>query len=327
MCDLATAALFDPVGSLIDDQSFELGVRNTFVCISERETQRKRCISAPPALAQREHAAPSARDIDCDRSMSIDKVCSELGGHYLTCDIPDDGESCTLNSWYPVFENVHVSVQNCSDISYGDALRGTYSDFDLGYIAKHRDACDPDFSAPSDSTVASCPDTHERQVLACGSVRMRVANKDAHYDNVPPLTTVRSHAAQCLQRQEEASGVYAGADVALGDGLHDGAVSTYSGVHRNSMKVKRTFTRMFIGNMPHFMNGMRMQEELCKTGFFGTYTSVNFPVNRDGSGRGFGFVTFSCTKEARRFASTFNGYEIDGHCCYVNPAARQHEDL
>eukprot|EP00928_Gymnodinium_smaydae_P049348 TRINITY_DN3310_c0_g1_i3.p1 TRINITY_DN3310_c0_g1~~TRINITY_DN3310_c0_g1_i3.p1 ORF type:complete len:273 (-),score=45.17 TRINITY_DN3310_c0_g1_i3:494-1312(-) len=85
----------------------------------------------------------------------------------------------------------------------------------------------------------------------------------------------------------------------------------------------KTITKMFIGNLPCSMSTDRMEAELCKHGFFGTYMSLNLPRKGNGIGRGYGFVSFWSAEEAQRFASVFRGCEFEGHRCYVNPAARQ----
>eukprot|EP00928_Gymnodinium_smaydae_P009922 TRINITY_DN13720_c0_g2_i1.p1 TRINITY_DN13720_c0_g2~~TRINITY_DN13720_c0_g2_i1.p1 ORF type:complete len:299 (-),score=58.34 TRINITY_DN13720_c0_g2_i1:418-1233(-) len=92
--------------------------------------------------------------------------------------------------------------------------------------------------------------------------------------------------------------------------------------HRGSARSK-AFTKVFIGNLPCSMSTDRMAVELCKHGFFGTYTSVNVPCNAAGIGRGFGFVTFCSAEEAQRFVSVISGCEFEGQHCYANPAAQQ----
>eukprot|EP00928_Gymnodinium_smaydae_P054230 TRINITY_DN38041_c0_g1_i1.p1 TRINITY_DN38041_c0_g1~~TRINITY_DN38041_c0_g1_i1.p1 ORF type:complete len:286 (-),score=40.75 TRINITY_DN38041_c0_g1_i1:187-1044(-) len=103
----------------------------------------------------------------------------------------------------------------------------------------------------------------------------------------------------------------------------DAAVHRRATKDRPSGTKSKGFTKMFVGNLPCTVSQDRMEAELCKQGFFGTYTSVHLPLKADGSGRGFGFVSFCSMDEARRFASIFNGYTFDAQVCYVSPASRQ----
>eukprot|EP00928_Gymnodinium_smaydae_P067311 TRINITY_DN50274_c0_g1_i1.p1 TRINITY_DN50274_c0_g1~~TRINITY_DN50274_c0_g1_i1.p1 ORF type:complete len:172 (-),score=29.24 TRINITY_DN50274_c0_g1_i1:223-738(-) len=69
---------------------------------------------------------------------------------------------------------------------------------------------------------------------------------------------------------------------------------------------------VFIGNLPCCVNAERLEEELCKMGFRGTYAKVSVPIRRNGSCLSYGFIKFHDEGDAQCFVYRFDGYRFPG---------------
>eukprot|EP00928_Gymnodinium_smaydae_P062874 TRINITY_DN4661_c0_g2_i4.p1 TRINITY_DN4661_c0_g2~~TRINITY_DN4661_c0_g2_i4.p1 ORF type:complete len:336 (-),score=48.39 TRINITY_DN4661_c0_g2_i4:529-1464(-) len=293
----------------VDGLNYDVCVRNTFVHVAERPMKRR--MSAPAALAVLNFDTTVAQNLADGHTSSFDDRDS----------LNEACESNALDPWDECPSSLNTSFSQDTD----DGIVYSLDDYD-----SDGETCDSNFD---DSW-----DEGPRSLKTSSNLKNAVAPREMRDE--AGVASVTTDGRQCDWNMQTSVRDSAFASEGCGHRIKrlpvpeqrnsfvDGgsckvqAAALKSTGRRGSAKSK-AITRMFIGNLPCSMSTDRMVVELCKHGFFGTYTSVNVPRKADGIGRGFGFVRFCNAEEAQRFASVFRGCEYEGKRCYVNPAARQ----
>eukprot|EP00928_Gymnodinium_smaydae_P019518 TRINITY_DN17493_c0_g4_i1.p1 TRINITY_DN17493_c0_g4~~TRINITY_DN17493_c0_g4_i1.p1 ORF type:complete len:270 (+),score=42.95 TRINITY_DN17493_c0_g4_i1:84-893(+) len=223
----------------------------------------------------------------------------------------------------PAVLNCDIAVAQDTDdgkIYSLDDYLGDFSDGEVCDSSLHDrlDACSTYQNAPSDLNDIFAPgEMHDEAV----GTSTESSNQERDWSSKAVASNAASALDDCAHSVKQSCASDGTNSSVDGRPRMAQAVASNSRGPRGSATSK-TITKMFIGNLPRSMSTDRMKAELCKRGFFGTFTSVNLP-QADGIGRGFGFVRFCNAEEAQRFASVFRGCEFEGRHCYVNPAARQ----
>eukprot|EP00928_Gymnodinium_smaydae_P062873 TRINITY_DN4661_c0_g2_i3.p1 TRINITY_DN4661_c0_g2~~TRINITY_DN4661_c0_g2_i3.p1 ORF type:complete len:359 (-),score=62.17 TRINITY_DN4661_c0_g2_i3:529-1605(-) len=340
----------------VEGVNYEICVRNTFVHVVERPVKRR--MSAPAALAVLNFDNTFVEDTNGENTYSLDEhdtfgeaydsnfydYCVEdtKDGNYISFDDYDGfgaiGDSFFLDS---CVEDTHDGStcddydglgaacasyfkDSCVEDTY-DGNTSSFDDYDTSgetFASKVYDSCDEDPKSLNLSAILKDGLTPREMQDETGVVSIKADGQQCGWNLQTVVSDAASASDECAHSTKR---LLASERVSLsvdGRSHKTQAVSEKSRGPRGTARSK-AITRMFIGNLPCSMSTDRMAAELCKHGFFGTYTSVNVPRKADGIGRGFGFVRFCNAEEAQRFASVFRGCEYEGKRCYVNPAARQ----